>query len=69
MEILVGIILVIGAIFTGFMMSPILVMAGAMSAADDPNSTWQMKVLGAVVIVIAIVIPVAMFITGVAYII
>lgn len=62
--ILLGIVLVIAAFPVGMFVSPILIMAGAMGASDDPNATKRTFVVGFGVCIFAIILPIAMFIGG-----
>ena len=61
---LFGLLLVIAAFPVGTIVTPILIMAGAMGAADDPNNGKLEFALGFGVCIFALVLPVAMFIGG-----
>ena len=69
LTILLGIVLTVLSIPVGMIITPILIMAGAMGASDDPNSDDPNNgkvefALGFGVCIFALVLPVAMFVGG-----
>lgn len=64
LTIFLGVVLTVCAFPVGMIVSPILIMAGAMGASDDPNATKLTFALGYSVCIFAIILPVAMFIGG-----
>jgi len=64
LTILLGIVLTVLSIPVGMIITPILIMAGAMGASDDPNNGKVEFALGFGVCIFALVLPVAMFVGG-----
>ena len=64
LTILLGIVLTVLSIPVGMIITPILLMAGAMGASDAPNNGKLEFALGFGVCIFALVLPVAMFVGG-----
>jgi hypothetical protein len=64
MDIFIGIAIIAVSVLITLLVSPMLMMAGAMSVGDAPNTTGKMKVLGWGSVAVGIVLPFVVFLTG-----
>ena len=64
MDIFIGIAIIAVSVLITLFVSPMLMMAGAMSVGDAPNVAIKMKVIGWGSVAVSIVLPFAVFLTG-----